>query len=143
MACEFRLHNPSVMLIRVGTNDVIAASAFRNGAAPHRRVCYRERRDPVLGTKADRFEGDNRNNEIIRKVAADYRIPLWDFDLVADTLPDRGLSGDHAHLSVYKHNDYTDPVTLQTGYPVSDLTGLVVLDAIRAGMAAQCHSLIS
>jgi hypothetical protein len=132
MACEFRLHNPSVLLIRVGTNDVIAAGAFET--ALHKIVDYTIANGvvPVLGTKADRFEGDNRNNETIRKVATQYLIPLWDFDLLAETLPDRGLSGDHAHLSVYRHNDYTDPVTLQTGYPVSDLSALVVLDALRA-----------
>lgn len=132
MACEFRLHNPSVMLIRVGTNDVIAASAFET--ALHRIVEYSIANGviPVLGTKADRYEGDNRNNEIIRKVAADYKIPLWDFDLVAGTLPDRGLSGDNAHLTVYKHDDYTDPATLQAGYPVSDLSALIVLNALRA-----------
>lgn len=132
LACEFRLHNPSILLVRVGTNDVITASAFET--ALHKIVEYALESGvvPVLGTKADRFEGDNRNNDIIRKVAADYRVPLWDFDLVAGTLPERGLSGDNAHLSVYKHNDYTDPDTLKAGYPVSDLTALVVLDAVRA-----------
>jgi hypothetical protein len=135
LACEFRLHNPSVLLIRVGTNDVIAASAFET--ALHKIVEYAIANGvvPVLGTKADRFEGDNRNNDIIRKVATDYRIPLWDFDLLAGTLPGRGLSGDNAHLSVYRHNDYTDPVTLQTGYPISDLSALVVLDALRVLIA--------
>ena len=44
---------------------------------------------------------------------------------------DSGLTDDHAHLTVYGRNDYTDPATLTHGYPVSDLTTLVVLDAIR------------
>lgn len=132
MACEFRLHNPGIVLIRVGTNDVVAASAFET--ALNRIVEYSIENGvvPVLGTKADRFEGDNRNNDTIRKVADEHRIPLWDFDLVAGTLPDRGLSGDQAHLTVYKHNDYADPATLQFGYPASDLSALIVLDALRA-----------
>jgi hypothetical protein len=50
---------------------------------------------------------------------------------VAATLPNRGLTDDHAHLTVYRRNDYTDPATLTHGYPASDLSALVVLDAIR------------
>ncbi len=86
---------------------------------------------PILGTKADRFEGDDSINEATRQLAAAYRIPLWDFDAIAATLPNRGLTDDHAHLSVYRNNDYTDPETYQRGYPMSDLSALVVLDAVR------------
>ena len=41
------------------------------------------------------------------------------------------LGDPNAHLTVYGRNDYTDPETLTRGYPVSDLTALVVLDALR------------
>lgn len=130
LACEIRLHNPAVLLIRLGTNDgsaelyerymgQIISFAIENGVIP------------VLGTKADRFEGDDSINEATRRLAADYLVPLWDFDTVAATLPNRGLTDDQAHLTVYRHNDYTDPETSQHGYPVSDLSTLVVLDAIR------------
>ena len=70
-------------------------------------------------------------NEATRRLAAAYRVPLWDFDAVAATLPNRGLTDDQAHLTVFGRNDYTDPETLQRGYPVSDLSTLVVLDAVR------------
>ena len=62
---------------------------------------------PVLATKADRFEGeDNRNNKIIRQAAYDYRVPLWDFDLLAGTLPGRGMGADDVHLTFFDYYDY-------------------------------------
>lgn len=133
LACEFRLHNPSVLLIRLGTNDGDAALY-----ETYMRQIVRTSLDngviPVLGTKADRFEGDDSINEATRRIAADMRVPLWDFDHLAETLPGRGLSEDNAHLTLYGNNDYTDPETLNRGYPVSDLSALVVLDAIRIAL---------
>lgn len=130
LACEIRLFNPSIMLIRLGTNDG-RAERFEKYLRDIVQYCLDNGVVPVLGTKADRFEGDDSINEATRRVAADMRVPLWDFDRVAGTLPGRGLTGDNAHLTVYRRNDYADPETLTRGYPVSDLTALVVLDAIR------------
>ena len=67
----------------------------------------------------------------MRALASEYAVPLWDFDLLAATLPDRGLGGDSVHLTMYGVNDFTDPATLSYGYPLSDLSGLMMLDAIR------------
>jgi hypothetical protein len=137
LACEFRLHNPSVVLVRVGTNDTIAATAFETAVRRLVADSIEAGVVPVLGTKSDRFEGDDRNNAIIRRVAAEMQVPLWDYDLAAGTLEDRGLSGDDVHLTVYKHNDYTDPETLRYGYPLSDLTALVALDAVQAALRGE------
>ena len=130
LACEIRLHNPSVLLIRLGTNDG-RASLYETYMRQIAQYAIEQGVVPVLGTKADRFEGDDSINEVTRRLAAELRLPLWDFDRVAETLPNRGLTDDHAHLTVYGRNDYTDPATLTYGYPVSDLSALVVLDAIR------------
>ena len=130
LACELRLHNPSVLLIRLGTNDG-RASLYETYMRQIVQYAIEQGVVPVLGTKADRFEGDDSINEVTRRLAAELRVPLWEFDRVAETLPNRGLSDDHAHLTVYRRNDYTDPETFAHGYPVSDLTTLVVLDAIR------------
>ena len=130
LACELRLHNPSVLLIRLGTNDG-RASLYEQYMRQIVQYAVEQGVVPVLGTKADRFEGDDSINEVTRRLAAELRVPLWEFDRVADTLPGRGLTDDHAHLTVYGRNDYTDPETLTRGYPVSDLTALVVLDALR------------
>lgn len=131
VACEIRLHNPSIFLIRLGTNDQ-SASAYETNLRRLIELLLDEGIIPILGTKPDRHEGDdNRNNEILRQLAAAYKIPLWDFDIVADTLPDRGLSGDFIHLTMSAANDYTQETALQKGYPVSDLTALMMLDAVR------------
>lgn len=132
LACEIRLHNPSVMLIRVGTNDTGSAESFEENVRRMIEECIAAGVIPVLGTKPDRFEGPgDRNNGIIRSLTAEYRVPLWDFDRIAGTLPERGLSDDNVHLTIYRSNDYTDPETFNRGYPVNDLTALLMLDAIR------------
>lgn len=131
VGCEIRLNNPSVLLIRLGTNDVAEGDAFER--AIRHTIEYSIERGviPVLVTKSDRLEGDGRHNETLRALAAEYAVPLWDFDVVAGTLPNRGLINDGAHLTSNAVNDYTDPATFTFGYPVSDLTGLMMLDAIR------------
>ena len=130
LACEIRLHNPGVLLIRLGTND---GSAERYERTMRRIIdyCLEQGIIPVLGTKADRFEGDDSINEATRRLAADYHVPLWDFDALAATLPNRGLTDDQAHLTIHGRNDYTDPETFEHGYPMSDLSALVVMDEIR------------
>ncbi len=129
--CEIRLNNPSVMLIRLGTNDGRAA-AYEANMRVIIDACLAQGVVPILGTKADRFEGDDSINAATRRLAEELRLPLWDFDRAAGTLPNRGLTDDHAHLTTAGRNDYNDPYTLTRGYPVSDLTALVVLDAVRA-----------
>lgn len=131
VACELRRHNPSVLLIRLGTNDMARGDAFERAMRHAIQYSIDNGIIPVIITKSDRFEGDNRHNETMRALAAEYAVPLWDFDLLAGTLPDRGLGSDGVHLTSYAVNDYTDPATLTFGYPLSDLSGLMMLDAIR------------
>lgn len=129
--CEFRLHNPSVVLIRLGTNDIAKGDAYERAIRYAVDYSIRNGVIPILVTKSDRFEGDNRHNETMRAIAAELSVPLWDFDVVAGTLPNRGLGSDNVHLTMYGVNDFMDPATLSYGYPLSDLTGLMMLDAIR------------
>lgn len=131
LACEIRLHNPAVMLIRLGTNDG-SAELYDRYMRQIVEFCLEAGVIPVLGTKADRFEGNNSINETTRRIAAEYRVPLWDFDILAETLANRGLTDDQAHLTVYRNNDYTDSETFTRGYPMSDLSALVVMDAIKS-----------
>jgi hypothetical protein len=131
VACEFRLQNPSVLLVRLGTNDIAPGDSFERALRHTIEYSVANGVIPVLSTKSDRFEGDNRHNETMRALAAEYHIPLWDYDLVASTLPDRGMGGDNVHLTMFASNDFSDPRALTFGYPLSDLTALFVLDEIR------------
>lgn len=130
LACEIRVHRPSILFIRLGSNDAgVPQSTERN---------FREIVDfvissgviPVIGTKADRHEGSNINNDIMRRVAAEYHVPLMDFDQVALTLPGRGLGGDSVHMTTFYAHDYRQPEAFQRGHSLHNLTALVTLDLI-------------
>ena len=130
VACEIRLHNPSIMLIRLGSNDAGVPGGFEQNMRQVIDITIERGVIPVLGTKADRFEGSNVNNEILRRLAAEYQIPLWDFDLVAGTIPGRGLDIDGVHLTTFYAHNYTSPTAFQRGHSLHNLTALLALDAI-------------
>ncbi len=129
--CEIRLHTPSILLIALGTND--QSDQFE--PRMEKIVNYVMERGviPVLITKADRFEGeDNRNNISIRRVAEKYQLPLIDFDILADTLPNRGMQEqDNVHLTWYGPFEYTSPEPFERGYPMLNLATIMMLDKIH------------
>ena len=128
--CEIRLHQPAIMLIRLGTNDQVI-NLYDQNMRKLIDLLILNGVIPVLITKADRFEGDdNRNNELLRELAVEYAVPLIDFDLLADTLPERGLSGDYVHMTMSGYNDYAQDSSFKKGYPINDLAILMALDAI-------------
>ena len=128
--CELRLHNPSIVLIRLGTNDAGVGLMFEANIRTIVDTALAAGVIPVIGTKGDRHEGSNENNDILRRIAAEYRIPLWDYDRVADTLPGRGLDQDAAHMLTFYSHDYSDPTAFTRGHAMHNLTALMVLDAI-------------
>ena len=134
--CEIRLQNPSVIIIVLGTNDSGNGDEFEANMRLLVAKVIEQGIVPILTTKADRFEGpDDRNNAIIRQLAADLQVPLWDFDLIAGTIPGRGMGSDNVHLTLYDQYDYTVERALQRGYGVYNLTALMMLDAIRQEIA--------
>lgn len=128
--CEIRAHNPAVLLIRLGTNDVGVPSMFDGNIRQIVETAIANGVIPVIGTKGDRHEGSNENNDILRRIAADYQIPLWDYDQVANTLPGRGLDVDFAHMNTFYAHDYTDPTAFTRGHAMHNLTALMALDAV-------------
>ena len=131
VACEIRIHRPAILLIRLGSNDAGVPGSFDFNVRQVVDYAIEQGVLPVIGTKADRFEGDgNVNNDILRQIAADYKLPLWDFDLVSATIPNRGLYPNDVHLTLFFPHDYNLPRALQTGHGVHNLTALMMLDAI-------------
>ena len=128
--CELRLHNPSIVLIRLGTNDAGVGLMFEANIRYIVDTALAAGVIPVIGTKGDRHEGSDENNNILRRIAAEYRIPLWDYDRVADTLPGRGLGQDAAHMLTFYSHDYSDPTAFTRGHAMHNLTALMMLDAI-------------
>ncbi|MCU0510951.1 MAG: SGNH/GDSL hydrolase family protein [Anaerolineae bacterium] len=131
IACELRLNNPSILFIRLGSNDFGVPDSFDK--AMRRIVEYAMNAGviPILSTKADRFrDPDDVNNTIIRQIAADYWLPLWDFDRVAATIPGKGIGSDGVHLTTFFAHDYTQPQGFQTGYGLQNLSALMALEAV-------------
>jgi hypothetical protein len=128
LECEFRIHNPAYLFVRIGSNDVGAPTAFENNLRDIIAFATTNGVIPILGTKADRHDGPgNRNNEVIRALADEFNLPLWDFDLVAGTLPNRGVGGDGVHLTTWYAHDFTNPEAFRRGYGVHTITALLAL----------------
>ena len=130
LPCEIRLHNPSVLFIRLGSNDYGVPALFDESIRQAVDYALQQGVIPVIGTKADRGEGSDTNNELLRAIAADYDLLLWDFDRVAGTMPGRGLDVDNVHMTTFYQHDYTLPEAFQSGHAMHNLTALMVLDTI-------------
>lgn len=136
LGCEFRLHRPSVVLIRLGTNEAYSPALFEQHMRAIIEYSIEQGVIPVLGTKADQLEGSDRINDIVRQLAAEYEVPLWDFGRVASTVPGRGLREDGFHMTWYPLT-YGDPRALQAGHPVHNLTALIALNTVwQSAMAS-------
>ncbi len=132
LTCEIRLNNPSVMLVFLGSNDAGVPGGFIMNYRQVVETLVANGIVPILATKADRFEGpDNANNLAIREVANELQVPLLEFDILADTLPGRGLGPDNVHLTFLEPLDYSSPGLMAIGYPVHNLSVLMILDKVR------------
>jgi hypothetical protein len=102
--CELRVHRPSIVFVNLGTNWRADAStaAYEKYLRQIVDLLIANGSVPVLSTKADNVEGGNRINEATMRVAYDYDIPLWNFWVTAQYLPNHGLDPDRkdVYLSV-------------------------------------------
>jgi uncharacterized protein YraI len=131
MACEYRLWKPSYVIISLevwhGPTEMYVDNL--------RQVLdFWISKDvvPILATKADNREDDWSINAAIAELAWEYDIPLWNFFMAAQPLPDFGLT-DGFHLS-YAQCDFTSASAMQNGWPWRNLTALQSLDSVRRGV---------
>jgi hypothetical protein len=130
LACELRITNASFAIIRLGANDSLTPEQFEPAMRSILQTCISRGVVPILGTKPDHYEGpQNTINQLIRRLAAEYRIPLWDLDLLAETVPGRGLQPDGLHLVEGGVNDYSTAEFIPFIGPLADLSALLILDA--------------
>ena len=127
VSCELRLHHPSIVFINLGTNWQEGASAERYGEYLRQIVdlIIASGAVPVLSTKADNVEGDHSINRVTAEIAYEYDIPLYNFWLAADSLPNHGL--DSARENIYLIPDAWD---------LRSYVALQTLDALRLAFAA-------
>ena len=130
LACEFRQHRPSFVLITLGTNDVANPATFETNLRRLIEYTIEQGVVPVLSTKADNLEGDESINATIAQLAFEYNLPLWNFWAAVQPLPDHGLQDDGAHLT-FGPNQFGDPQVMNQAWPVRNLTALELLDELR------------
>lgn len=132
--CENRLHNPSIVFISMetwwsGEN----ASIYEGYLSEIVEYWISEGVVPILATKADNLEGNHGINRAIATVARRYDVPLWNFWLAVQDLPNGGLTEDGFHLT-FARNFFNDPQRLKYGWVIRNLTALQALDAVWRGV---------
>jgi hypothetical protein len=130
LSCELRLNNPSIVLISMeeswGKNNKV--ENYEKYMRQIIETVIEEGAVPILATKADNKEGGHQINQSIARLAYDYDIPLWNFWLAVQPLPNQGLLEDGFHLT-HGANFYDNPNNLKQAWPVRNLTALQVIDA--------------
>ncbi len=134
--CELRIWRPSLALVMLGTNDLPRPADFEGNLRKVLDHLIGRGVLPVLATKADNLEGDNRINATIARLAAEYDIPLWNYWLAMQPLPKHGLQDDGAHLT-NGPNRFDDPQAMQSGWTIRNLTALQALEAVWRGVTRQ------
>ncbi len=113
--CELRYHKPSIAFIRVGTHwedrnekylRMIIEQLLENGTVP------------IIVTKADNRELDERVNENLINLAVEYELPVWNYWASVQQLPNKGL------------NEENDMYLSDAAYEIAQIDGLIVLDVI-------------
>jgi hypothetical protein len=119
--CELRIHRPSFVIIQIGTH-------FESRNTEYLRRVILQVMDagvvPILATKADNREKDERINRDMAMLASEYDLPLWNFWAALTDLPDRGLH-------VMKGRELQGPIYLNEEASLRHrMTGLEALDAV-------------
>jgi lysophospholipase L1-like esterase len=141
LVCEYKQVKPAIALIMIGTND--SGSGSTDWFEGNLRQIVQTSMDmgiiPVLSTippkpmNADQTARGIAFNQVIRSVAVQYDVPLWDYFTAMDALPDKGISSDHLHASVPPGGQSAvfTAENLQYGYTIRNLEALQVLDVLR------------
>lgn len=136
LGCELRLHRPSFVFVSLGTNGAwLSTAQYETSMRQILDVVIARGAVPILATKPDDLEGAGRFNRVTVTLAQEYDVPLWNFWRATQALPDRGLNADGFHLS-WDRDYFDDPLRLQKGYPLRNLTALQALDAVWRGVTA-------
>ena len=113
--CELRVHRPSIIFIHVGTHyesrnerylTIIIEKLLENGIIP------------IIVTKADNRELDERINQTLVKMAIMYDLPVWNFWASVQHLDSKGI-------------DEEDDLALsEEGYKIHQQDGIKVLNQV-------------
>ncbi|MCB2209636.1 hypothetical protein KQH62_01970 [bacterium] len=113
--CELRYHKPSIAFIRIGTHWEARNEEYL------RRLINKlidNGTVPVIVTKPDNRELDERVNHNLAALAVEYDLPLWNFWASIQDLANSGLSDD------------SDMYLSDGAYAVQQVDGLKALDTV-------------
>ncbi|MBK8026466.1 MAG: SH3 domain-containing protein [Chloroflexi bacterium] len=140
LLCEYRLMQPAVALILLGSNDVGILDAGEYAYNLRRIIDLTRERGiiPVLSTIPLRIGFEERVdafNQIVRGLAAEYHLPLIDTYAALWLLPGHGLDEDGVHMNApprgFEGSVDFRASNLYYGHVVRNLTTLQMLTAIR------------
>ena len=136
IACEFRLQKPSFVFIHLGANDD-ASKLFDKSMRAIVQYAIDNGVVPILITKPALPDAKTfSNNDVLRKIAQDFNVPLLDYAKLAGSLPGDGVGEDGVHMTGYQKVDYTLPSVWKSGHALHNLSALIALDATyRAAIA--------
>lgn len=134
--CELRSHQPSFAILSLGTNQAWQPEEFERGMRQILDRLLSKNIVPILSTKGDNLEGDQRINRTIACLAQEYDVPLWNFWAAIQPLPNHGLQADLEHLT-YGITDFDDEHALQTAWTVRNLTALRALNSVWREVTSQ------
>jgi hypothetical protein len=128
LACEYRLHRPSIALIGLGTHYPPLAK-FESEMRAVIEFSLEHGVVPILATKVD-VEGGDRVNALIVYLAQQYEVPLWNFWRAEQPVYNQGQpEGDGIHFT-YAPNYFDTDRAFRNGWPVRNLTALQALQAV-------------
>ncbi len=135
--CEFRINRPSLVFVSMETWWAGAPAAdYEQSLRKIVEYAIGHGALPILATKADNLEKDGGLNAAVVRVAQDYDVPLWNFWLAVQPLPDRGLLKDGFHLTIGHKGQFIfdDPENMRGAWPWRNLTALMALEAVWHGV---------
>lgn len=122
LACELRVHNPSLLIISLGTNwGSRNPQEFEDYLRQIVDLTLKEKVLPIIVTKGDPAGPHNPLNERMIAVAYDYDLPLWNFWIAIQELPYQGLK------PWDRNGVYLSP----EAWSIKRDTGLQALDQVR------------
>lgn len=131
--CEVRTHKPSIMFVAMGTNEYnYSPEDYETQMRVVLDYLVSKGVLPIIVTKADQREGLKEFlNPINRRLAKEYDVPLWDFWVASQKLPNKGLAENKIHLTYSVDIFHFDsPEALELGWTIRNLTGLQALDVV-------------
>jgi len=138
LVCEYRAARPAVALIMLGTNDVgyTPLANYENIMRQIIEISIQRGVIPIVSTipYLDRPGADvDAYNRVIKNLAAEQQVPLWDYYAAIKSLPNRGMAGDGVHPSLSLAEaaaDFSAANLGQFGATVRNYTALQALDAV-------------